>query len=178
MTRTPGPWRVQDGRKLLGSLSVLAGPKLTEGGTIIADVRGKPSYADANALAIAGLPDLIDAARRFLEAREMVGWREGECDLFLGPIWHAVQDALRACGEEGPDHSSCVVDGAPNTRAIITWLGVEAGGAGNLEWVAICARALAGEREATEECRRVIRVAIEKCRQGIADARANGKVTP
>jgi hypothetical protein len=38
---------------------------------------------------------LLEALTAFVDAKNMLGWSEGECDLWLGPIWHKATDAIR-----------------------------------------------------------------------------------
>ena len=44
--------------------------------------------------------DLLDALQAFVDAKGMAGWNEGNCDLFLGPIWHKAQEAIRKAEEK------------------------------------------------------------------------------
>ena len=48
--------------------------------------------------------ELLEALERFVNSKQMTGWDEGKCDLWLGPIWHKAVEAIRKA-----KHDSVVV---------------------------------------------------------------------
>jgi len=95
MNWTPGPWEVI-GRSIfqkdeVGGRGVLHG----------ASVKGKDEdEIEANIRLIAAAPELLEALESFVSAKNKCGWEEGQCDLWLGSIWHAAKDAIaKAKGE-------------------------------------------------------------------------------
>lgn len=84
---TPGPW-TKDRNRIID-----------RNGEEIARVSyGQSGFVQANARLIAAAPELLEALRAFVKARDMVGWSEGECDLWLGPAWEAARAAIDKAG--------------------------------------------------------------------------------
>ena len=42
---------------------------------------------------------LLEALQAFVDAKDMTGWNEGNCDLWLGPIWHKATEAIRKASQ-------------------------------------------------------------------------------
>ncbi len=54
-----------------------------------------------NAALIAAAPEMAEALAAFVKSDKMLGWTEGDCDNWLGPIWHKAAAALRKAGYPG-----------------------------------------------------------------------------
>ena len=39
--------------------------------------------------------ELLEALEQFVNAKSMTGWNEGDCDMWLGPIWHVANEAIQ-----------------------------------------------------------------------------------
>ena len=38
--------------------------------------------------------EMLEICEMLVKSRETIGWEEGDCDLFLGVVWHRAREAV------------------------------------------------------------------------------------